>query len=90
MWSKDGKSFEKKTCDFALQMSIPGSAKKATIGEKKGYNFAPFVGHTGEEEVKIPLDKCTFPDTYITVKWNIQLTKEKKAEHDKERMSILS
>ena len=92
MWSKDGKSFEPKLCDFTLLMSVKdalGGVRKATIGERKGYNFAPFVGHTGDEEVKIVFDTAKFADTYIVVKWNIQLTKEKKAEKEKERASIL-
>jgi len=89
MWSKDGKSFQPKLCDFSLLLGVPGSAKKTVIGEHKGYNFSPFVGHTGEEEVKIPFDGAKYADTYIVVKWDIQLTKEKKKEHERTRESIL-
>ena len=89
MWSKDGKSFQPKFCEFALFIQESGSTKKITIGEHKDYNFAPFVGHTGEEEVKIEFAEAKYADTYIIVKWDIQLTKEKKADHDRVRESLI-
>ena len=39
--------------------------------------------------MKIPFDGAKYADTYIVVKWDIQLTKEKKKEHERTRESIL-
>lgn len=78
-WTKDGKIFEKKTCDFIINMideDTNDSSQK--IGEVKDYDMSSFV-KKNDIETTILFAGAKFESTELTVKWTIQPAKETKS-----------
>ena len=58
-------------CDFSLVTETNKKNKTKSIGDIKNCNMAPFIGHTGDDEVKMTFNGAKYPNTYIVIRWNI-------------------